>query len=233
MIEIDLSIFDYNVPIDFKYWKDDSKSYKKYQNNLTEFYTDILNGKDVYIKSNTKNRNGAIGKLKSIEWGKTIHMLVTKKNLSTDTILFMVSPDIDEADFQIVIGFDNKKSMSLKHTDAVWLKDYSGPLVFIDPKPIEVKSLSDRFGTNLNLGDLVMCEGLDESLEPSKHHCTTTMIYFGHISKISKNNIVQVQTFKTNNNEPVKEFRIKNNVSLVKIDSDLFEKLMIARISHQ
>jgi hypothetical protein len=232
-MDIKLSIYDYNVRvIDWKYWDDNTKAYEKFQRNIKEFFTDILNGKDVYIRNEEGARAGAIGKLKSFVWGESIGLIITNKTLILEQLEFMTSPDKGEGDFRLTIEFDNKKKMSLKHTTATWLKDYQGPLVFKEPKQIETKSLLDRFRSTIGLGSLVMCEGIDESLIPSKRYCTTTMIYFGHITKISKNNILHVQTFKTNDTEPVKEIRVKDNTSLIVVDRDFFEKLMLAKLAH-
>jgi hypothetical protein len=97
----------------------------------------------------------------------------------------------------------------------------------------EFPPILDKFGSIMKLGDLVACVGSNSTTTSTGNYRTTTMIYFGHLSKITKaTNIVYVQTFKVNDNDIVKEIRVKNNAAMVLIDETLLGKITLAKLTY-
>ena len=229
-MEIYLAMKNYGVYVDSTGIGTKSKSYKKYRNVMKEFYIDILNGKDIYIKNISNRNNSSIGKLKDFSLNYN-NQKITKKKLTIELVEELSSPKIKEYDFKITLEFIDKK-MIISHHNAIWLKDYAGEIILNNPKKIEIihKPILDKFNSEMKIGDLVACVGTTYEMEHSGY--SNTMVFFGHISKISKADIVYVKTFKVHDHEVVKEIRVRNNASLVLLNEKFLEKLVLSKLTY-
>lgn len=93
-----------------------------------------------------------------------------------------------------------------------------------DPAPVVKKTLIDRFGNEMAVGDSVVyyTNGIYGD----------TNLYIGNISSISKSNTIYCKNVKFNSTDYVSEVRIKGQNNIFKLTDDIKEQIMLLKLMH-
>lgn len=211
----------------------DSAEVQEYIDKISSFIKKINNGEDVYVKYNeysTNGRKGTIAKVSKIS--KDVHgtsflqnCIDEKGNRNKKLNEHMLSA-ISER-IQLEVKFDDRKNkLKIDMAKVSWLEDYTGSTEWHYTKPVKklpTRSLADRLGTDVTVGDLVMY---------ASNEWGGVRTYIGNVVSISERNVVYCRNIKLNEGDMQYTKRITNNSSIIRLTKEIFDEVMLRKLMH-
>lgn len=127
------------------------------------------------------------------------------------------------SNIKVSIDFGNGKSSNVAISN-IAIDNTPETLIYEDhdPAPVKKKTLIDRFGNEMSVGDPVVyyTNGLYGD----------TNLYIGNISSISKSNTIYCKNVKFKDSDYVSEVRIKGQNNIFKLTDDIKEQIMLLKL---
>lgn len=174
---------------------------------------EVNSGTPVYIKINQGRHAGSICRIHKILNDGSSSSYYYKKYF-----------------IQFSTKFDDRKNILKPTLNKVsWLEGYTGPTVWnhnpAEKKEMVKKPTEDKFGNDLAEGNTVLY-----AYNQGRGRGPTVLI--GRISKITERGIIYCQPFNFTKGDIWRnEMRITTNSSLIKVDENLQDRIILAKLS--
>lgn len=204
----------------------------KFIADLLDLFEKIRNKEDVFVQykdSDSRGRGGTIARIKKIDISSNnmSHLEYMANNSAYRT---RYASMLHYIKYNITMELRVKGRSSTYKADfsqVDYLKDYTGETVWkydptaIAPKPVvERRATKDRLGREIVEGNLVIFSSYG-----------ATMI--GHVTRISERGVCYCKNMKlTENDYQYPEKRITENSSLILLNEELLDQLVLARLMY-
>ena len=158
---------------------------------------------------------------KSYYWGSSL----------SENLLSFISVNVEFKDVENKeTGLSETKKSTVKITSVSLSDDFTGDTVLLD-NPVEktpTKTLIDRFGNTMSVGDLVVYF--------VKHVHNKSNIQIGNITNITKSNTIYCKNIKFNEDDSVEEIAVKGvmgtNNNVFRLTENIFNEITMLKLMY-